>query len=116
MESTSVHMNLLDEEEMVATRDWRKALRAQPAYRIVNRTIRGQTQFICVVGFTGFLLLVILYLFPTRSSSNIMRSSNYNYTYPLTRPIKTNTMHTFRIGKRFISYNINDLYICYTKF
>ncbi|XP_018573558.1 apyrase [Anoplophora glabripennis] len=98
MESTSVHMNLLDEEEMVATRDWRKALRAQPAYRIVNRTIRGQTQFICVVGFTGFLLLVILYLFPTRNSGNVMRSSNYNYTYPLTRPIKTNTMHTFRIG------------------
>ncbi|KAJ8923143.1 hypothetical protein NQ315_001697 [Exocentrus adspersus] len=98
MEPNSVRMSLLDEEEMVATRDWRKALRAQPAYRIVNRTIRGQTQFICIVGVTGLLLLVILYSFPTRRSSNILRSSGYNYTYPLTRPIKTSNMHTFRIG------------------
>lgn len=101
MESSAVHMSLLDEEEMVATRDWRKALRAQPAYRIVNRTIRGQTQFICVVGVTGFLLLLILYQFPTRSSNNVIRNNSYNYTYPLSRPIKTNTMHTFRIGKNY---------------
>ncbi|KAJ8971626.1 hypothetical protein NQ314_000609 [Rhamnusium bicolor] len=98
MESNSVHMNLLDEDEMVATKDWRKALRAQPAYRIVNRTIRGQTQFICIVGLMGLLLLIILYLFPTRRSTSVLRSTDYNYTYPLTRPIKTSTMHTFRIA------------------
>ncbi|KAJ8957403.1 hypothetical protein NQ318_004883 [Aromia moschata] len=98
MESNSVHMNLLNEEEMVATKDWRKALRAQPAYRIVNRTIRGQTQFICIVGFTGLILLFLLYLYPTKRTSSVLRSSGYNYTYPLTRPIKTNIMHTFRIG------------------
>nr|CAI5857674.1 unnamed protein product [Callosobruchus analis] len=99
MTTTSVHMNLLEEEEMVATKDWRKALRAQPAYRIVNRTIRGQTLFTWTVGLTGLFFLIYFYTnSTTRSTTSVLRSSDYNYTYPLTRPIKTSNMHRFRIG------------------
>nr|XP_023014999.1 soluble calcium-activated nucleotidase 1 [Leptinotarsa decemlineata] len=99
MESTSLHMHLLDEEEMVVTRDWRKALKAQPAYRIVNRTIRGQTLFVYIVGLTGVFFLIYLYSNSSkRSNTSILRSGDYNYTYPLTRPIRTSNMHTFRIG------------------
>ncbi|VEN51606.1 unnamed protein product [Callosobruchus maculatus] len=99
MTTTSVHMNLLEEEEMVATKDWRKALRAQPAYRVVNRTIRGQTLFTWTVGLTGLFFLIYFYTnSTTRSTSSVLRSSDYNYTYPLTRPIKTSNMHRFRIG------------------
>ncbi|CAH1116007.1 unnamed protein product [Phaedon cochleariae] len=98
MESNSFRMNLLD-EDMGTTRDWRKALKAQPAYRIVNRTIRGQTLFVYVVGLTGVFLLIFLYTNSSKRSTNsILRSSDYNHTYPLTRPIKTSSMHTFRIG------------------
>lgn len=94
---TSVHMNLLNEEEMVVTRDWRKALKAQPAYRIVNRTIKGQTLFIYMVGLTGLFLLIYLYA-SSSSRSNLLKSNNYNYTYPISRIIKTRSEHTFRIG------------------
>ena len=93
-------MQLLSDDEMGSSKDWRKALRAQPAYRIVNRTIRGQTQFISIVAFIGLFVLIILYMFPRKggSSGSVLRSSSYNYTYPLTSPIKTSSMHTFRIG------------------
>lgn len=96
---TSVHMNLL-EDEMVVTREWRKALKAQPAYRIVNRTIKGQTLFIYIVGLTGLFLLIFLYASSSsRSTSNMVRSSNYNNTYPISTPLKTKNQHSFRIGK-----------------
>lgn len=100
MEPNQISMRLLENEEMGISRDWRKALRSQPAYRIVNRTIRSQTQFISIVAFIGLFVLIFLYLFPGRKSNTngLLRSSNYNYTYPLTTPIKTNSMHTFRIG------------------
>lgn len=90
---------------MGVLKDWRKALRSPPAYRVVNRTLRSQTQFITVVALTGLVILIILYMFPKEpnldvSSTNYYYSKNvvYNYTYPLTNPIKTNSMHTFRIG------------------
>lgn len=105
MES-SVHMNLINEDEMVITRDWRKALKAQPAYRIVNRTIKGQTLFTYIVGLTGVFLLIFLYASSSSSSSsNMLKSTSYNYTYPISRPIKTRTEHTFRIGKYIYSKN-----------
>lgn len=107
MESNSLRVNFLNEEEMVATRDWRKALRSQPAYRIVNKTIRGQQHFITIVGIAGILLLIWLYLSPRGDrmykadmSSFVVpqRNPNYNYTYPLSRPIIRNNLFTFRIG------------------
>ncbi|XP_072390758.1 soluble calcium-activated nucleotidase 1 [Diabrotica undecimpunctata] len=84
---------------MIPPKDWRKALKSQPAYRIVNRTICCQTFFVYSVGLTGIILLFFLYTHSsTGTSSSYYRRSNYNYTYPITRPIKTKTMHTFRIG------------------
>ncbi|KAF5295165.1 hypothetical protein FQR65_LT10553 [Abscondita terminalis] len=84
---------------MIAVKDWRKALKTPPGYRIINKTIRGQTQFITAVALIGLIMLIILYAFPKKSSSTyISHSATYNYTYPLTTPIKTNSMHTFRIG------------------
>lgn len=83
----------------MGVRDWRKALRSPPAYRVVNRTLRSQTQFISVVALTGLVILIILYMFPKNTSVQYNSFSGYNYTYPLTKPIKTNSMHTFRIGR-----------------
>lgn len=96
----SVRMNLLNKDEMVVTKDWRKALKSQPAYRIVNRTIKGQTLFIYIVGLTGLFLLIFLYASSSsRSSSNMLKSHTYNYTYPISRPIKTKNEQIFRIGE-----------------
>lgn len=97
----SADLLLSDEEDMTSTRDWRKALRAQPAYRIVNRTIRGQTVFTWIVGLSGLFFLIYMYTNSSKGTSGVLRSSGYNYTYPLTRPIKTSNVHTFRIGKGF---------------
>ncbi|XP_057651713.1 soluble calcium-activated nucleotidase 1 [Diorhabda carinulata] len=84
---------------MSPTRDWRKALKSQPTYRIGNKTICCQTFFVYSVGITGMILLFCLYTSSTtRSTSNYYIRSNYNYTYPITRPIKTSTMHIFKIG------------------
>lgn len=98
--TTSIRMSLLNEDEMVTSRDWRRALRAQPAYRIVNKTIRGQTQFIIVVGLTGLFILLVLYIYPRKSTLNqhVLQSSDYNYTYPLTKPLITSSFHSYRIG------------------
>lgn len=103
MESSSVRLHFLNEEEMVATRDWRKALRSQPAYRIVNKTIRGQTHFITIVSITGIFILICLYLYPKNQEKTFLThekniQTQYNYTYPLTRPILKNSIYTFRIG------------------
>lgn len=93
----------LEQPNMGAIKDWRKALRAPPAYRIVNKTLRNQTQFISLVAVLGLILLIIVYMFPKKPTSNVSILTNvwYNYTYPLTAPIKTSYMYTFRIGKHF---------------
>lgn len=97
----NIRANLLNEEETVPNRDWRKALRAQPAFRIVNKTMRGQTQFISIIGLTGLCVLIILYMYPKRGglkSGFVDYLYQYNHTYPLSRPIKTSSLYTFKIG------------------
>lgn len=82
-------------------RDWRKALRSRPAYNVVNRTLRNQTQFITLVTVTGFVVLCLLYALPNRyRSTNVSAptAGDYNTTYPLTRPLVTSMTRTFRIG------------------
>lgn len=90
----------LEDNEMVVTKDWRKALRTPPGYRIINKTLRSQTQFISGVALIGLVVLVLLYIFPKKPVAGQVFSSKifYNSTYPLTTPIKTNNMHTYRIG------------------
>ncbi|KAK9701213.1 hypothetical protein QE152_g30753 [Popillia japonica] len=91
---------VLHDEEMGVIKDWRKALRNPPAYRIANRTLRNQTNFVLWVSITGLTVLVILYVLPKKSNlvSSQYTVEYYNNTYPLTKPIITNGMHTFRIG------------------
>lgn len=104
----NIRANLLNEEETVPNRDWRKALRSQPAFRIVNKTMRGQTQFISIIGLTGLCVLIILYMYPKRGglkSGFVDYIYQYNHTYPLSRPIKTSSLYTFKIGK----YNLQKL-------
>ncbi|GJQ72009.1 hypothetical protein Trydic_g3112 [Trypoxylus dichotomus] len=85
---------------MGAIKDWRKALRNPPAYRIANRTLRNQTSFVLWVSITGLTVLVILYILPKKSNlaGSHYTGGYYNNTYPLSKPIITNGMHTFRIG------------------
>ncbi|XP_066139846.1 apyrase [Euwallacea fornicatus] len=99
----NMRSSLLNEDETVPSRDWRKALRAQPAFRIVNKTMRGQTQFITIIGLTGLCVLIILYMYPKRGGISLKSSftdnlRQYNRTYPLSRPIKTSSLYTFKIG------------------
>uniref|UniRef100_A0A182SB32 Uncharacterized protein n=1 Tax=Anopheles maculatus TaxID=74869 RepID=A0A182SB32_9DIPT len=90
-------------------RDWRKALRSPPSYRIGNRTIRLQVHFTWVLATLCALLLLVLYISSSPSSSLIsdvpsstsfLRNSAivYNHTYPLTSPIISSGIYSFRIG------------------
>ncbi|XP_035903168.1 soluble calcium-activated nucleotidase 1 [Anopheles stephensi] len=90
-------------------RDWRKALRSPPSYRIGNRTIRLQVHFTWVLATLCAFLLLVLYISSSPSSSLIndappansfLRNSVivYNHTYPLTSPIISSGIYSFRIG------------------
>lgn len=95
-------MNSEEEINMGSMKDWRNALRTPPAYRVVNRTLRSQTKFVSIIALSGLLVLLILYVFPKRSNVEIYEKEyyrNYNHSYPLSSPIITSNMHTFRIGK-----------------
>lgn len=91
---------------MITTKDWRNALRTPPAYRVVNRTLRNQTKFVSIISITGLLVLLIIYIFPKKTSFEIPAFSThrrYNHSYPLSSPIVTTSTRTFRIGK-FLPY------------
>lgn len=95
-----------DSVEMNSPRDWRKALKKPPAYRIINRTFgfRNKQYFykmISYIGLTALLGLIVIYYIPGWTSTS--GTSNYNNTYPLTAPVKANNIYTYRIGK-LISY------------
>ncbi|XP_018329030.1 soluble calcium-activated nucleotidase 1 [Agrilus planipennis] len=93
-------LSMTPEEVEMGTKDWRKALKSQPTYRIVNRTLRGQTHFVGFVAVTGVLLLIVLYSLPKQPNSancGIMRYL-YNHTYPLTPVLKSGNMYIYRIG------------------
>uniref|UniRef100_A0A182M482 Apyrase n=1 Tax=Anopheles culicifacies TaxID=139723 RepID=A0A182M482_9DIPT len=90
-------------------RDWRKALRSPPSYRIGNRTIRLQVHFTWVLATLCAFLLLVLYISsspsalisdPPPSSSSFLRNTAivYNHTYPLTSPIISSGIYSFRIG------------------
>lgn len=97
-------------------RDWRKALRTPPTYRIGNRTFRFQLPIIVIIVCLIITVVLILYYFngPASPSSYYalnkyeqswfrrgqysMSAVTYNYTYPLTKPIVSNGMYTYRIG------------------
>ncbi|XP_052863020.1 apyrase [Anopheles cruzii] len=90
-------------------RDWRKALRSPPAYRIGNRTIRLQVHFTWVLATLCAFLLLVLYISSSPSYVNELAAPSpnsflkptaivYNHTYPLTSPIVSSGIYSFRIG------------------
>lgn len=111
--------------ELVMTlRDWRKALRTPPAYRVGNSRLRIQTHFLTVLVIVGIIIIILLYASsssrsakkfisyglysefprPTLESSRYKYSlayfSNeaYNSTYPLTPPVSTPQGIRYRIS------------------
>lgn len=94
----------------IMIRDWRKALRTPPTYRIGNRTFRFHVHIALMALCFGALLLMFYYLKPTSSPLNkydnawfrrnqmALTTSGYNYTYPLSTPITSNGMQTYRIA------------------
>lgn len=91
---------LLDSDDMASEKDWRRALRSPTGYRVINKTLKGQSYFILIVVLGLAVLLAFYYLIPRKSSYVVLRNKYYNDTYPLSAPIKTNVMHTFRIGEQ----------------
>lgn len=95
-------------------RDWRKALRAAPSYRITSRTFRFHFYFALLMTGLGSLLVIFFYIRPASKStysdinwqdSRLQQSipaavisSTYNHTYPLSDPISSNGIDTYRIG------------------
>lgn len=92
-------------------RDWRKSLSASsPTYRIGSATLRFHYHYAFMAICFGTLILIFLYYKPLSVSSyadNLSPGSrfafgtqpfNYNHSYPLSNPISSNGMVTFRIG------------------
>lgn len=101
----------------IMVRDWRKALRTPPTYRIGNRTFRFQLPIVLLIGVILVILIIVFYLKATSTDysasyyNSISKydstwfrrgipygSPTYNYTYPLTAPIVSNGMRTYRIA------------------
>ncbi|XP_075232064.1 soluble calcium-activated nucleotidase 1 [Lycorma delicatula] len=114
-----------DSQELVMTlRDWRKALRTPPAYRVGSSRLRIQTHFLTVLVIVGIVIIILLYASsssrnakkfisyglysnfprPTLETSRFKYSSlssnydSYNSTYPLTPPVATPQGIRYRIG------------------
>lgn len=107
-----------DGGEMMSLREWRQAIRTPTTYRVGNRTLRIQTQFVSLVAFIGLVVLFLVYTYAVDHHSNpsveavknkstvklympiVTTSShnNYNTTYPLTTPKRTSKGIQFRIG------------------
>uniref|UniRef100_U5EG83 Apyrase n=1 Tax=Corethrella appendiculata TaxID=1370023 RepID=U5EG83_9DIPT len=109
-------------------KDWRTALRSPPSYRIGNRTIRFQIHFLWILASLLTLVLIFFYIKPTsnykyyensgvvggwmnnpqqqqqqhitspKTLENLQNNYFYNYTYPLSSPIISNGIRSFRIG------------------
>ncbi|KAI8436151.1 hypothetical protein MSG28_004240 [Choristoneura fumiferana] len=94
----------LEERKMKGSlRDWRKALRTPATYRVGN-AVTLQPRFIFLVAICGIFLLVMFYCnwwpsgqtHPIQNWTSVLRP--YNATYPLTPPIVSGDVVTFRIG------------------
>lgn len=94
----------IDDSKMRGSlRDWRKALRAPTTYRVGN-AVRIQPQFVLLIIMVGCILLLLFYynlwIGSTGSHASKWYSSArvYNSTYPLTAPLRSGELVTFRIG------------------
>lgn len=97
----------VDSPNNMYIRDWRKALRTPPSYRIGTTTFRFHFHFVFIIICLATLVLLFYYVKPGSRSSysdNLFEKfhppvhQSYNYTYPLSAPIIGNGMRTYRIG------------------
>ncbi|XP_022207722.2 soluble calcium-activated nucleotidase 1 [Nilaparvata lugens] len=103
----------------MSSRDWRKALRSPPAYRVGNRTFKIQTQYVTMIAIVGVIVIILLYTSVSSRSaetlvtyglnnemsrdahikySSCVNNVIYNSTYPLTLPAPTLHGIKYRIG------------------
>ncbi|XP_063534280.1 soluble calcium-activated nucleotidase 1 [Cydia strobilella] len=93
----------LEERKMNSSlRDWRKALRTPATYRVGN-AVTLQPRLIFLVGMFAAFLLILFYCNWTSSQPHIVQKWSsitrpYNGTYPLTKPVVSGDVVTFRIG------------------
>lgn len=107
MKQPAKSTSLLDSPNNMYIRDWRKALRTPPSYRIGSTTFRFHFHFVFIIICLATLVLLFYYVKPGSKSSysdNLFETFHppvhhiYNYTYPLSAPIIGNGMRTYRIG------------------
>ncbi|XP_073998188.1 apyrase-like [Rhodnius prolixus] len=113
-----MYSNIEEGEMFMALKDWRKAIRTPPSYRVAKRTLKIQTQCLTVVAIISALFL--LTTFRSSDSSNFNEISEndkltsdlvnsdylipvkairpYNTTYPVTKPVATGDETIFKIG------------------
>lgn len=114
--SSPAYTNISAANDYSMIRDWRNALKTPPTYhRFGNRTFRFNYHFVFLVICVIVLLILFYGLRPSSQSSYInsitnndstkwmLSSSNlqtitYNFTYPLSAPISSNGMQTYRIA------------------
>jgi len=105
-------------EMIMSLREWRQAIRTPTTYRVGNRTLRIQTQFVSLVALIGLVVLLVVYTYAVHHHSSVSVEAlknkstmklytpvvttsshdNYNTTYPLTTPKRTPKGIYFRIG------------------
>lgn len=84
-------------------RDWRKALRTPATYRVGN-AVRIQPQFVFLIVLVGIFLLILFYYnwWTSNQAVGVHKWVNnirpYNNTYPLTKPMYSGDLVTYRIG------------------
>lgn len=99
-------------EMFVPIKDWRKALKTPPSYRVGKSAQKCQIQILGIV--TGISLLLLYFFYSTEEVSNassdhqfsngpigyqsVMSPLNYDSTYPLTKPVHVQNMIHFKIG------------------
>ncbi|XP_065205071.1 apyrase [Planococcus citri] len=87
----------------MSLRDWRQALNSSPTYRMSNGTLRFQVKFVTFITILGLFVLFYAYSEYNGNMTYLKeyqqrKSSDYNYTYPLTHPkIVVNGLE-YRIG------------------
>ncbi|XP_014288701.1 apyrase [Halyomorpha halys] len=100
-------------EMFMPLKDWRKALKTPPSYRVGKNAQKCQIQLLGIV--TGISLLLLFFFYSTEEESSIISDHqfsnessslhqslryplNYDNTYPLTKPIQNQDTIQFKIG------------------
>lgn len=91
-----LNQNKTSHEMLHSVKDWRMALRSAPSYRVGNRTIYIQKRMTFII--LCCVVLISLLYFSAERTSCLPQQSFYNNTYPLSAPIVSDFMRTYRIG------------------